>query len=205
MIDNIRVFVKKVVVIDTIPRSKKGIKRPPVNIDNLKKAVMAVAGTPEDCTNVSLRENRKVYGIPIATLFRHVQAYGKTQKDFTHKSNLDVKKKCFLMKKITLKQAISRQLPRCCDAMLIFPRVSYKEYMLHGAPSGSLHSATTSGWSNDQEFVKFMAHFIKHTKPSLEDPVFLIDSSWTHCSVETVEMAAANEIKIITFPPHTAH
>ncbi|KAF2897701.1 hypothetical protein ILUMI_08476 [Ignelater luminosus] len=76
---------------------EEGIKRPPVNIDNLKKAVMAVASTAEDVKNVSLREAGKIYGIPTATLFRHVLEYSKSQTDdeFRRKGIFPLNKEVF--------------------------------------------------------------------------------------------------------------
>lgn len=32
--------------------------------------------------------------------------------------------------------------------MLIFPRVNFKEFMIHGAPEGTVGAANPSGWSN---------------------------------------------------------
>jgi hypothetical protein len=58
--------------------------------------------------------------------------------------------------------------------MIIFPRVNFKDYMLNGAPPATLGSANPSGWSNEQQFIKFMNHFIKHVKPSKEEPILLI-------------------------------
>jgi len=89
--------------------------------------------------------------------------------------------------------------------MIIFPRVNYKEYMIHGAPPGTLGSANPSGWSTDTQFIKFMGHFIKHVKPSEDEPVLLLfDNHETHCGIEAVELASQNGVKIVTFPPHTS-
>lgn len=89
--------------------------------------------------------------------------------------------------------------------MMIFPRVKFKEHMIIGAPPGTLGSANPSGWSNDEQFTKFMGHFIKHVKPTPEEPVLLIlDGHESHCGVEVVEMAAKRGIKMLTFPPHTS-
>ena len=57
--------------------------------------------------------------------------------------------------------------------MMVFPRVNFKDFMLKGAPPGTIGGDNSSGWINDELYVKFMEHFIKHTKPSKEERVFL--------------------------------
>lgn len=52
--------------------------------------------------------------------------------------------------------------------MLIFPRVNYKDFMITGAPEGSIGDANPSGWSNESMFVIFLQHLIKYTKPTKE-------------------------------------
>lgn len=47
------------------------------------------------------------------------------------------------------------------------------------APPGTLGSANPSGWSNEEQFLKYIDHFIKHTKPSKEEPVLLSKCLWT--------------------------
>ncbi|KAJ4442374.1 hypothetical protein ANN_03960 [Periplaneta americana] len=64
--------------------------------------------------------------------------------------------------------------------VLIFPRVHFKENMLHGAPSGSLGSASKS-----------------------ENPALLIyDNHESHLSVEAVDLAKRSGVTILTIPPH---
>lgn len=90
--------------------------------------------------------------------------------------------------------------------MLIFPRVHFKDFMLKGAPPGTIGGANLSGWSNEQLYVKFMNHFIKHTKPSTAERVLLIiDNHETHLSLEVLELASEAGVVILTFPPHTSH
>lgn len=59
--------------------------------------------------------------------------------------------------------------------------------MINGAPPGTVGSAKVTGWSNDENFVKFMEHFIK---PSTDELVLLIiDNHETHCSYDAIDMA----------------
>ena len=53
---------------------------------------------------------------------------------------------------------------------MIFPRVFFKERMLHGAPPGTVGAAHQSGWMTAENFVLYMKHFIKFTKCTPEHP-----------------------------------
>uniref|UniRef100_A0A1B6CLP2 DDE-1 domain-containing protein n=1 Tax=Clastoptera arizonana TaxID=38151 RepID=A0A1B6CLP2_9HEMI len=51
-----------------------------------------------------------------------------------------------------------------------------------------------------------MDHFIAHIEPSKEERVLLvIDNHETHLSVEVLDKASAEDVVILTFPPHTSH
>lgn len=90
--------------------------------------------------------------------------------------------------------------------MLIFPRVNFKDFMITGAPEGSIGGANPSGWSNESMFVIFLQHFIKYAKPTKEQPVILImDNHGSHISVPAIQMAKDNGVKLITLHPHTSN
>lgn len=50
--------------------------------------------------------------------------------------------------------------------MLIFPRVKFHDYMMKGAPVGSIGGTNHSGYSNEELFLKFLLHFLKHSNSS---------------------------------------
>lgn len=90
--------------------------------------------------------------------------------------------------------------------MLIFPRVHFKEFMLTGAPPGTIGGAYPSGWSNETLFLRFMEHFIKEVKPSVNNPVILLmDNHESHISIPVINLAKTNGVILITFHPHTSH
>lgn len=90
--------------------------------------------------------------------------------------------------------------------MLIFPRVNFKDFMITGAPEGSIGSANPSGWSNESMFVIFLQHFIKYAKPTKERPVILLmDNHESHISVSAIQLAKDNGVKLITLHPHTSN
>jgi hypothetical protein len=90
--------------------------------------------------------------------------------------------------------------------MFIFPRVNYKNHFIRGAPPGSIGNATRSGWINEDLFVEYLGHVIRHTRCSQEHKVLLImDNHESHISVRAIDMAKANGIVLLTIPPHTSH
>lgn len=103
---------------------------------------------------------------------------------------------------ITAINALGNQIP----PMLIFPRVHYKDFMLRGAPAGSIGKANSSGWSNEIIFVQYLKHFIHHAKPTKEDRLLLIlDNHGSHNTVEAIDLCRENGLVLLTFPPHTSH
>lgn len=87
---------------------------------------------------------------------------------------------------------------------MVFPRKKFKSHMLHGAPSGTLGLAASSGWMNAEIFVDVMKHFIKHTSASKDNPALLIlDNHESHLSIETLNLAKSSGVTLLTLPPHT--
>lgn len=91
--------------------------------------------------------------------------------------------------------------------MLIFPRVRMTEQLKIGAPPDSLFSCNPTGWMNAKEFCKWFDHFIKHTRPTPENPVLLLlDGHSSHTkNLAFVEKARASNVTVISFPPHCTH
>lgn len=90
--------------------------------------------------------------------------------------------------------------------LLIFPRVHYKEFMIKGAPYGTLGAATPSGWISSEVFLKYLQHFVKYASPTNENPVLLImDNHDSHISLSAINYAKQNNVILFTFPPHTTH
>jgi transposase-like protein len=88
----------------------------------------------------------------------------------------------------------------------VFPRVNFKDHMLHGAPPGSAGSAYQSGWMTSKTFFAFMKHFVKHARCTKEKPVLvLLDNHESHISIPVLDFAKSNGIHILTFYPHTSH
>lgn len=56
--------------------------------------------------------------------------------------------------------------------LFIFPRVRMQDYMIQGAPPGSIAMTHESGWMTADNFVKYLDHFIKHVKCSKEKKMY---------------------------------
>lgn len=90
--------------------------------------------------------------------------------------------------------------------LYIFPRVFYKDFMIKGAPPGSVGSAHPSGWSNKIIFLEYLRHFIKHVNCSSNNKVLIIlDNHESHVNIEAINLAKQNGIVLLTLPPHTSH
>ncbi|KAF2895236.1 hypothetical protein ILUMI_10941 [Ignelater luminosus] len=74
---------------------------------------------------------------------------------------------------------------------LIFPRVHFKEHMLHNAPIGSKGAASPSGWMVSYLFSSELKHFIELER--LTNPKLIImDNHESHLSIETLNFAKEN-------------
>lgn len=91
--------------------------------------------------------------------------------------------------------------------MLIFPRKNMTETLMRGAPLGSIGKCHPSGWVQSNLFTDWFRHFIKYTKPTIDDPLLLIlDGHYSHTrNMEIIELARANYITIVCLPPHSTH
>ena len=89
---------------------------------------------------------------------------------------------------------------------LIFPRVNFKDHMLKGAPPGTIGATHKSGWMTGDNFERWLHHFIQHSHCSVEHPVLLLmDNHDSHISIRSLDIAKANGIVMITFPPHCSY
>ncbi|XP_033225989.1 uncharacterized protein LOC117178673 [Belonocnema kinseyi] len=88
----------------------------------------------------------------------------------------------------------------------LFRRKNMQSCFMEDASRGAVGHANESGWMQQPEFVKFMEHFIKRNKSSLESPtLLLLDYHSSHLSVEALEMANNNGVTLLSFAPHCSH
>jgi hypothetical protein len=91
--------------------------------------------------------------------------------------------------------------------LLIFTRKNRKQELMNGTQPGSNHACHPSGWTESEFFTQWFLHFIKHTKPTKEDPVILVLDG--HCSharkFEVITLARENHVHIICLLRHSSH
>lgn len=90
--------------------------------------------------------------------------------------------------------------------VLIFARKNLKQELGDNTPPGTLLLAQESGWMTGPVFLKYLEHFQKHTKASVDDKVLLIvDGHSSHKYLEALLFAKANGIVLLCLPPHCTH
>ena len=91
---------------------------------------------------------------------------------------------------------------------LVFPRVKAQDHWRQSLPSGSVVEGhpKASGWMTQENFLSFLKHFTKYTKPSKEYPVLLLlDNHSSHISLKAIDFCRDNFITLLSFPPHCSH
>ena len=90
--------------------------------------------------------------------------------------------------------------------LFIFPRVHYKAHFIRDGSTQCIGRATRSGWMNEDTFVEYLNHIIKHTRCSPERKILLIlDNHNTHISLNVVDTARSRGVVLLTTPPHISH
>lgn len=88
----------------------------------------------------------------------------------------------------------------------LFPKKKMQAYFMDNATDGAVGFANDSGWMAQTEFVRFMDHFVRFARPSTDSPVLLLlDNHTSHLSIEALDLAVANGVHILSFPPHCSH
>lgn len=70
--------------------------------------------------------------------------------------------------------ATGRYIPPC----FIFSRKRFKNELMADAPPGSVGLCQEKGWMTGELFLKWLKHFVKHVKLSIDNKVLLVDEKW---------------------------
>ena len=83
---------------------------------------------------------------------------------------------------------------------------SMKQELMNGTPPWSTHACHHSGWIQCEIFAQWFLHFIKHSKPTKEEPVILVlDGHYSHTrNMEVITLARENYVDIICLPPDSS-
>jgi hypothetical protein len=73
----------------------------------------------------------------------------------------------------------------------VFPRKNMKQELINDTTPGSIHTCHPSGWIQNENFIQWFLHFIKHTNPTKEDPVILeLNGHYSHTrNLEAITLA----------------
>ena len=82
--------------------------------------------------------------------------------------------------------------------VFIFPRVYFKEPVLENGPMGALGMANVFGW------IEALKHFVYFVKSCVES-LIVLEHHKSHITINVVLIVRANNIMILTFPPHCSH
>ncbi|EGI66260.1 hypothetical protein G5I_05223, partial [Acromyrmex echinatior] len=98
--------------------------------------------------------------------------------------------------------AIGNMIP----PFFIFPRAHYKDHFIQEGPLGSAGDVNPLGWMEEEHFIKYCQHFVRHVRPSKEKPVLLLlDNHESHLSIEALDYLKENGITVLSFPYHCSH
>nr|XP_029713551.1 tigger transposable element-derived protein 6-like [Aedes albopictus] len=91
--------------------------------------------------------------------------------------------------------------------MLIFPRARLTEQLKRGAPPETKFSCNKIGWMTVDDFSAWFDHFLKHARPTKENPVLLLlDGHASHTkNLEFLEKAKRSHVTVVSLPPHCSH
>ncbi|GBN16036.1 hypothetical protein AVEN_253302-1 [Araneus ventricosus] len=89
---------------------------------------------------------------------------------------------------------------------LILPRKRINPLLYKDAPNGTLPLISDTGYMDSHLFIDWLKHFVKHAKPSAEDPVlFIVHNHTSHFSLPSVLFCRDYHITCLTLPPHANH
>lgn len=104
---------------------------------------------------------------------------------------------------VTCTNAIGHYVP----PLIIFPRKNMKPELMDGMPPGSIFACHPSGWIQTETFTLWFRHFMKHVKPTMDDPVVLVlDGHFSHTrNLEVINLGRQNHVNILCIPPHATN
>lgn len=90
--------------------------------------------------------------------------------------------------------------------MFISPRGRVSLQLSVGGPSGAIYKCSKNGWTNDDLFVEWLNHFIRHTKSGPVDPVLLIlDNLGSHKTLKAFTVCKDYGVHVVSLPPYTSN
>lgn len=90
--------------------------------------------------------------------------------------------------------------------LFVFPRKRMTFLLSKDGPAGAAYFCSDNGWSNEDIFVEWLKHFVKHSNATVKNPVLLVlDNHSSHCSLKAYDFCKKNGIVMLSLPPHSSH
>lgn len=90
--------------------------------------------------------------------------------------------------------------------LFVFGRVKMAEELKKDALEGSIFACEQSGWITANSFLLWLKIFVARVNPSKESPALLIlDGHSSHKELQVILYARANNVHMISLPPHITH
>ena len=94
---------------------------------------------------------------------------------------------------------------QCLPPMVIWDRQTLQPDLAKGEVPGMVYGLSKKGWMNSELFHKwFKRHFLRYA-PAVRPLILLMDGHSSHYCLETIELAAEEEVILFTLPPNTTH
>ena len=79
--------------------------------------------------------------------------------------------------------------------------------LLHttGGPVGTRYSVSPAGWMTQKTFIDWFKSLFLPPLPAERPILLILDGHDSHVTYELCCLAAANDVHLIRFPPHTTH
>lgn len=137
------------------------------------------------------------------TIVQHKSVKVVSLKGKRNVANLTSAERGHLITVVTCMNAAGSYVP----PLIVWPRKNAKDELMNGTPAGSIAAYHPSGWIQTDIFTMWFNHFLKHTKPSLDDPILLVlDGHNSHTrNVDLINRARDNHVSIVCLPPHSSH
>lgn len=90
--------------------------------------------------------------------------------------------------------------------LFIFPRQRHSTLLEKDGPPRAAYECSHNGWTNEEIFLKWLRHFIKHANPTVDRPALLVmDNHNSHATLNAFNLCKENNIVMLSIPPHTSH
>ena len=94
---------------------------------------------------------------------------------------------------------------QCIPPMVVWDRKQLNPALAKGEIPGTIYGLTSNGWMDMELFhMWFKRHFLRYC-PSARPVLLLMDGHSSHYSIDTIKLAAEDDVIVFVLPPNTTH